>query len=92
MSEIKHFLLIFDHKADRLISQRDFGEDLEEATQAYAEAEASYRDNPLIDIVLVGSDSIETVRVTHSTYFDGMGRSLIEKALARAAEGVPPSR
>ncbi|MDO5494233.1 MAG: hypothetical protein Q4G64_00800 [bacterium] len=92
MSEIRHFLLVFDHKIDKLIDQRDFNTNLEAATEAYAEAEAKYRDDPLKDIVLVGSDSIETVRVTHSTYFDGMGRSLIEKALARAAEGMPNLR
>jgi len=89
VSEIRHFLLVFDHEIDTLIEQRDFSDDLEAATEAYAQAEAKYRNDPLKDIVLVGSDSIETVRVTHSTYFDGMGRTLIEKALARAREDIP---
>ncbi|HZK04651.1 MAG TPA: hypothetical protein VFC82_02255 [Actinomycetaceae bacterium] len=48
MSAIQHFLLIYDHGTDRLVEQRDYGGDVEAATEAYAEAEAEYRDNPLI--------------------------------------------
>lgn len=81
---IKHFLLVFDHGQDRLLREESFGDNLAAATDAYAQAEAEYRDNGLVDIVLVGSDSLETVRVTHSTYFDGKGRSMIEELLDRA--------
>ena len=38
---------------------------------AYAEQEAQYADQKLIEIVLVGSDSIETVKLTHANYFEG---------------------
>jgi hypothetical protein len=68
---IQHFLLVFDHKAGKLIDQRDFGTDSEAAVAAYAECEKHYQDNPMMDIVLIGSDSIETVRLTHANYFDG---------------------
>ena len=81
---IQHFLLVFDHGDDRLLREESFGPDLAAATEAYAAAEAEHRDNGLVDIVLVGSDSIETVRVTHSTYFDGRGRSMINDLLERA--------
>jgi hypothetical protein len=45
------------------------------------ELEERHRDAGYIDIVLVGSDSIETIKVTHSTYFDNDGRSSIEELL-----------
>lgn len=82
-ASIQHFLLVFDHSLDRLIDQQDFGTDVTAATAAYSAAETRYRDNSLIDIVLVGSDSIDTVRTTHSTYFDGKGRSMIDQLLER---------
>lgn len=71
MSSINHFLLVFDHVQGKLIEQREFGADAERAMEEYAEREATYRDSNAVDIVLVGSDSIETVKVTHSTYFEG---------------------
>lgn len=36
---------------------------------AYAEIEGEMRDRDGLDIVLVGTDSLETVRRTHSSYF-----------------------
>lgn len=81
MSAIKHFLLVFDHETDTLLVQREFGTDADTATQAYAEAEAQYRDRALVDIVLVGSDSIETVKVTHSTYFPGSKKKSVSTLL-----------
>lgn len=78
---MKQFLLAYDHGQDRMIVQREFGEDLEAAMSAYTALEREHRDSALVDIVLVGSDSIETVRVTHSNYFDGMARASIERLL-----------
>ena len=81
MSAIKHFLLVFDHETDTLLVQREFGADADTATQAYAEAETQYRDRALVDIILVGSDSIETVKVTHSTYFPGSKKKSVSTLL-----------
>ncbi|WP_144628955.1 hypothetical protein [Arthrobacter woluwensis] len=69
MSAIKHFLLVFDHSKNELISNTDFGTDIDKATRAYGEMEKRYRGSYAVDIVLVGSDSIETVKVTHANYF-----------------------
>lgn len=71
MSAIKHFLLVFDHARNELISQKGFGEDAESAMAEYAKLEEQHRGSSAVDIVLVGSDSIETVKVTHSSYFNG---------------------
>ncbi len=66
---LQHFLLVYDLKAQRLISQRDF-EDGEEAATAYAALERDYQGQDDFEIVLVGADSIETIRRTHAHYFD----------------------
>lgn len=68
---LHHFLLVFDHETGRMVELVDFGTRGDEAVDAYAKKEAEFRDRPSIDIVLVGSDSIETVRYTHANYFDG---------------------
>ncbi len=70
MSEqIQHFLLIFDHEQDRLIRVEEFGPDADAALVAYAEREAEFADHKRVEVVLLGSDSLETVKVTHANYF-----------------------
>ena len=69
--EIHHFLLVFDHEAGHLIDTVDFGNDGERAVEAYSAKEREFQGRTMVDIVLVGSDSIETVRMTHANYFDG---------------------
>lgn len=69
--KIQHFLLIFDHDAGRLVKMVEFGEDSDTALAAYAESERAYQSAPRIEIVLIGSDSVETVQLTHANYFDG---------------------
>ena len=68
---INHFLLVFDHSAGRLLDTISFGEDSDAALAAYAEYEAEYWRQRHIEIVLVGSDSLDTVKLTHANYFDG---------------------
>ena len=68
---IQHFLLVFDHEQGQLIDTEEFGTDGDAALSAYAAKEREYRDRERIEIVLVGSDSLETVRLTHANYFDG---------------------
>jgi hypothetical protein len=70
MTKLVHFLLVFDHHLGELIEQTQF-EDSEAAVAAYAAKEAEYQDQKLVEIVLIGSDSIETVKLTHANYFDG---------------------
>lgn len=72
MSErIQHFLLVFDHGPGHLIRTEEFGEDAERALAAYASTEATYGGRKDIEVVLIGSDSFETVKRTHANYFDG---------------------
>lgn len=81
MADIKNFLLVFDHGEDELIKLLDFEENLERATEEYSRLEHKYRAQPQIDVVLVGSDSIETVKITHAKYFPGSSQRLMHDAL-----------
>lgn len=79
-----HFLLIFDHKAERLLDTREFADyQCVEATDAYQDAEARHRKDRNIEIVLIGADSIETVKRTHGHYF-GLTRTEASKYLTVA--------
>lgn len=66
-----HFLLVFDHEEGSLIELHEFSDDGDAAIIAYAEREQHYQDRRSIEIVLIGSDSLETVQLTHANYFDG---------------------
>jgi hypothetical protein len=68
---IQHFLLVFDHERNELVDQFDFGSDGKRALAAYAEKEREYEGRRNFEIVLIGSDSIETIKLTHANYFDG---------------------
>ena len=67
---IHHFLLVYDHEKGRLIETREFGADSKAAVVAYSAKERELQDRRLIEIVLIGSDSIETVKLTHANYFN----------------------
>lgn len=71
---IKHFLLVFDHDQDKLAETVEFGTDVSRALEAYAAKEAEFKEQPRMEVVLIGSDSIETVRLTHPNYFGGSAR------------------
>ncbi len=69
---IQHFLLVFDHDRGELLEQVPFGTDAKAALAAYSRREREHVGrSDAIEIVLIGSDSIETVRLTHANYFDG---------------------
>ncbi|MGH3563436.1 MAG: hypothetical protein ACRDTN_17040, partial [Mycobacterium sp.] len=69
---LKHFLLVFDHNRAELVGLKDFGADAKRAMSEYARLERQHMDKAdAIEIVLIGSDSLETVKVTHANYFDG---------------------
>jgi len=70
VNKLVHFLLVFDHQAGHLIEETRF-DDSEEAVAAYAAKEFEYASQSFIEIVLIGSDSIDTVKLTHANYLDG---------------------
>jgi hypothetical protein len=77
--EIKHFLVIYDLASGKAEVQR-FGTDYDAAQTAYAEAERANGVEGKLDIVLLSADSLETIKQTHSSYFNG-GASRLEELL-----------
>ncbi len=65
--DIKHFLIAYDVTSGKT-DVREFGTDYDAAIAAYNEAE---RENEAdsVDIVLLSSDSLATIKRTHSSYF-----------------------
>ncbi|NLE97854.1 MAG: hypothetical protein GX596_07685 [Propionibacterium sp.] len=71
MSDVtKHFIIVFDRAEGRQIAFEEW-HSVEEATERYRDLEQANLDSPkeARDIVLVGSDSAESVKVTHASYF-----------------------
>jgi hypothetical protein len=80
---IKHFLLVFDHDLGRLIDIEEFGGDSKRAVAAYDAKEREIGElggKSALEIVLIGSDSLETIKLTHANYFDGTAK--VSKYLA----------
>jgi hypothetical protein len=68
LNVVTHFLLVFDHAAGQLVKLNVYAKSAE-ALAAYEELEALHCDDDSIEVVLLGSDSLETVHVTHPNYF-----------------------
>ena len=70
---LHHYLLLYDIKHQKLIDAIDFGNDAAAAARAYTEKEREHYDERKIEIVLLGADSLDTIRKTHPHYFDRTG-------------------
>jgi hypothetical protein len=66
--EINHFLVVYNLKEGQARVQ-PFGTDYEAALSAYAKTEEDFANRDTYDIVLLGAESIETIKRTHSSYF-----------------------
>jgi hypothetical protein len=75
--DIKHFLVTFDPSTG-VVDVRPFDTDYDAAQRAYAEAEQANGIDTKLDVVLLSADSLETIKRTHSSYFNGAGRRLEE--------------
>jgi hypothetical protein len=67
---VTYFLLIFDPK-HRSLRWEDLGYDAKAAAERYSEVEEDLGDG--YEVVLIGADSLETIRTTHAHYFAGEG-------------------
>jgi hypothetical protein len=68
-AQINHFLVLYDI-ANGLAQVESFGKDYDAALAAYNDAERAHRDDDNVEVVLLGSDSIDTLERTHSSYFE----------------------
>lgn len=65
---IQHFLVVYDVMRSSA-KVEEYGNDYDAALAAYAEREQEHRFDPAYEVVLLGADSLETVKKTHSSYF-----------------------
>lgn len=68
-----YFLLVFNRLHQALQTVQRFS-DRDDAARAYAAAESAAEGNDELEIVLVGADSIDTIRQTHGQYFTERSR------------------
>lgn len=68
MSPTQHFLLIH-HRGGNSTEVRPFGKDEQAAMDAYEAAELAHMDDEDYNVLLVGAESEEAMRVTHASYF-----------------------
>lgn len=78
MGPDRYFILIYDIGRHKVEVVDDFGEDGAAAAEAYAQVEGEYRDRDDIEVLMVGADSIDTIKKTHSHYFDRVPEALDE--------------
>jgi hypothetical protein len=83
--KIKHFLVTRDPN-ERKTTVREFGSDYDAAQDAYQDAEQQARGTNL-DVVLLSAESLETIKRTHSSYFDE-GPNVIGAAIGGAVGGA----
>lgn len=70
--QIKHFLVKLEVSSGE-VQVESFGTDYEGALRAYADEEQVGLCNSDLDIVLLSADSLDTIKQTHSSYFNGTG-------------------
>lgn len=66
---VKHFLIIYNIPLG-IADVHPFETDYARALEAYARAEERWREDETTEVVLLGSDSLETLKRTHSSYFE----------------------
>jgi hypothetical protein len=71
MTELLQFLIVFDHQQGALHQEVAVFTDVADALRVYDAAERHFAQQEHIEVVLIGSDSLDTVRRTHANYFDG---------------------
>jgi hypothetical protein len=91
----KYFILSYDVSA-RSVTCEEFHDDRDAASIRYGELEAIHRDNAGLEIVLVGADSLETIKTTHSLYFvatpDDLFAEIITALTARGGIDTPAEK
>jgi hypothetical protein len=86
---MRYFLLIYNHAHRALQTVQTFS-NKDEAGRAYVAAERASAGSPNLEIVLVGADSLETIKQTHGQYFTAqVGQSKYLDAASAAGAAVP---
>jgi hypothetical protein len=77
----QYFILVYD-LAMRHVEVHEYGADVDQANAAYSVLEDEHAGGKF-EVVLVGADSIDTIKRTHSPYFStGTATEVVEAFLA----------
>jgi len=79
--QIRNFLVVYDI-ANGLAHIEPFELDHDAALAAYTDAESRFRDDANVEVVLLGSDSRETLERTHASYFE-LADKHVDRVIAR---------
>ena len=85
------FLITFDHDSRKQISLEEF-RNTAQALKAYSEREEQYRDHSRVEVVLLGADSIDAIKVTHSNYFEDTADAFADLLASVGLELVPAAQ
>lgn len=67
---MNYYLLVYDRHRHKIIQQREFSlEQRDEALAARAALVREHRENPDMEIVLLGANSFDDLKKTHGRYF-----------------------
>lgn len=80
---MKHFLVVYDRRRGSIVRMQDYNL-ADQALSARFEAEREYRDQPDIEVVVLGAESRQALAHTHSRYFKDV-RALAQAALRKVA-------
>ncbi|AXE38379.1 hypothetical protein [Acidipropionibacterium virtanenii] len=67
--ETNYFILVYDRAKRALSRTISYGTKSRHAVDDYSKLEREYEGDANVEVVLIGSDSIETVQRTHANYF-----------------------
>ena len=70
---IQQYLLVYNRVSGLIEDLREFGMDSAGALEADAATEEDLRDSEWMQVVLIDSDSLDTVHITHPNYFAPAG-------------------
>lgn len=72
---MNYYLLIYDRRRNRILDCKEFAlDDREHALAVRGALILEHRENPDLEIVLLGANSFEDLKKTHSRYFKTVGQ------------------
>ena len=85
---IRNFLIVYNWRESKLDHWRDIDHELrskglrpEQARDLYSDYEQRFKQSDGYEVVLIGSDSIDTIRKTHAHYFGELPTNPFEELL-----------
>ncbi len=81
LADVSHFLIVYQRSTGTLLEFKEFPEpDRAKALSEGFAREMHERNNPDIEVIILGADSREALMRTHGRYFKTIGQSMKELA------------